>query len=329
MTGQIERISSILKNLMGFARPVPPKLEKLSVRTLLDKSLALIQGTFARDSIRLERDYQPDLPSIKGDASQLEGVFLNLLINAQHAMEGRGGVLRVEAKAGPDGKRIVVSIADQGIGIPEHNLAKIFDPFFTTKEEGKGTGLGLSTAYGIISNHDGTVTVRSKVGQGTTVTVELPADVDLPVADGPASRPVQDEPARTSGSILVVDDEVSILEILKEALEGEGFHVDTARNGQEGSERLRTASYRMVLLDIRMPLKTGLSLLADIKKAHPAMPVIVITGLASGEEMDKALALGAYKCIQKPFQIKPLLLDVHAALGAALGRAAKPARAGR
>jgi putative nucleotidyltransferase with HDIG domain len=312
---QIERISSILINLMSFARPAPPKIQTVSLNKLLDKTVALVQGGMKTLRITIEKRYDEFLPTIKGDANQLEQVFLNLLINAQHAMERTGGTLTITTGVKKEDKKVVVSIADQGIGISQENLPKIFDPFFTTKESGKGTGLGLSTSYGIINNHYGNINVQSQEGMGTAVTVELPIDLEAlrpEKTPKPMTVPVskRDKPPR----VLVVDDEKDIRNVLKETLEAEGLEVDTAANGQEGLERLAVRGYNLLLLDMKMPVRNGLSLLSEIKDRIKSMPVIVITGMASHEELEEAFALGAYKCTRKPFHIKSLLKDVHEAL---------------
>jgi signal transduction histidine kinase/HD-like signal output (HDOD) protein len=152
---QIERISSILQSLMGFARPNAPQVTKLDLNSLLLKIIGLVESIFHTHRIPIVQNLAPDLPLILADANQLEQVFLNLVINAQHAMEKDGGVLTVSSAFLPDGKRISISVRDTGTGISPENLSRIFDPFFSTKSEGKGTGLGLSTAYGIVTNHYG------------------------------------------------------------------------------------------------------------------------------------------------------------------------------
>jgi putative nucleotidyltransferase with HDIG domain len=312
---QIERISSILINLMNFARPAPPKIQTVSLNKLLDKTVALVQGGMKSLQITIQKQYKEALPDIKGDANQLEQVFLNLLINAQHAMERSGGALTIATEVKEEGKKVAVTIADQGVGISKENLSKIFDPFFTTKESGKGTGLGLSTSYGIINNHYGAINVQSQEGRGTTVTVELPVDLEtlrFEKTPKPMTRPVsrRSKPAR----VLVVDDEQEICQILKETLEAEGLEVETAANGQEGLEKLATKEYNLLLLDIKMPIRGGLSLLSEIRERIKDMPVIVITGMATHEELEEAFAMGAFKCTRKPFHIKSLLKDVHEAL---------------
>ena len=315
ITEQIERISSILSSLMDFARPSPPKLTNVNIQDLLDKVLEFVNNGFKRHNISVIKKYDKHLSVIKADPGQLEQVFLNLCINAQHAMENSGGNLTVVAGRSEDGKNVVIKIIDQGEGIPKENLDKIFDPFFTTKEEGKGTGLGLSTSYGIINNHFGTIKIDSEVGKGTTITIELPVNID-------SLRHVEQDifdarPKSVGGAkpkVLVVDDEEHIRDILKETLESEDMRVDTATNGQEGLEKLLVQKYDLLLLDIKMPLRDGVSLLREIKKQDKSLPVIIITGMATHEEMEEALAHGSCKCIRKPFHIKTLLDEIYKSL---------------
>ncbi len=171
---QIERITSILDRLMNFGRPFSPCKEMVEVTTLLDKVLDLVDPAMRKNDIGIERHYAKELPSLYADAGQLQQVILNLCINAQHAMEGKGGTLCVKAAPGISPKWLDITVSDTGVGIPSEYLEKVFDPFFTTKEQDKGTGLGLSVAYGIITNHYGKIDIKSEPGQGTSVCVSLP-----------------------------------------------------------------------------------------------------------------------------------------------------------
>ncbi len=311
ITDQIDRISGILTNLMDFARPAPPKLTLVDLPGLLNKVLDLVANNLTNSHIDIVRDFPKDLPPIKADPNQLEQVFINLIINAQHAMDDQGGTITVRIRTSKKERTVSVDVVDQGEGIPKENLSRIFDPFFTTKEEGKGTGLGLSTSLGIVDNHFGHIDIQSEVGKGTTFTVELPINLD-------ELRPSKGE-IELSGlgshmgnpKILVVDDEEHIREILKETLEMERLVVETAANGEQAIACLEKKLFDLMLIDIRMPIRDGLSLLTANRESSRPVPVIVITGLATHEEMEEALARGAHKCIRKPFHIKALLKDIH------------------
>ena len=307
---QIERISKILSNLMDFARPVPPSLQDTDLHAILDRVLEFVTSGFKKYKISIIKRYDPDLSHIKADPAQLEQVFLNLCINAQHAMEEKGGKLTISTSLSRDKDVVTISIKDQGTGISREIMDKIFDPFFTTKEQGKGTGLGLSTSYGIINNHLGEIDIASKPGQGTTIRIILPVNTtNLKPPSRNESFIDAGTPKETRPRILVVDDEEHIRDVLKETLENENMIAETALNGQDGLEKLQDQSYDLLLLDIKMPLRDGLSLLREVRKIDRSMPVIVITGMASNEEMEEAMDYGC-KCIRKPFHIKDLLAGI-------------------
>jgi signal transduction histidine kinase/ActR/RegA family two-component response regulator len=309
---QIERISSILQSLMGFARPNAPQVTKVDLNALLQKIVGLVESIFHTHRIPIVQNLSPEMPLILADANQLEQVFLNLVINAQHAMDNGGGVLTIASSFLSDGKRVCVTVKDTGCGIPPENLSRIFDPFFSTKSEGKGTGLGLSTAYGIVANHYGEIKVLSEPGRGTEMVVILPVStpVTMPekpvVAPAPQCVPLQEN----EGRILVVDDEGHIRDILAETLREAGYAVETAANGEDAVRKLRVGAFDLILLDIRMPVHSGLDVLKLLRRKGGFPPVMVITGLASSEEMDEALRLGAAKCVRKPFHLKTLLADI-------------------
>lgn len=310
---QIERISAILQSLMGFARPNAPQVIKLDVNSLLLKIIGLVESIFQTHRIPIVKNLSAEIPLILADANQLEQVFLNLVINAQHAMENEGGVLTVSSAFLPDGKRISISVKDTGTGIAPENLTRIFDPFFSTKSEGKGTGLGLSTAYGIVTNHYGEIKVVSAPGNGTEMIVILPVSTPVTLPEKPAvitATKCAMPTASRGHRILVVDDEQHIRDILSETLRDAGYTVETAPNGEEGVLKLRSGSFDLVLLDIRMPIHSGLDVLKLLRRNGGGPPVVIITGLASSEELEEALRLGAAKCIRKPFHLKTLLSDI-------------------
>lgn len=171
---QISRISSIVGNLLHFARVREPGKRPTQVNEVLERVLAMLRGQLVKQGVRLELELDPNLPPIEADPGQLEQVFMNLLLNAQQAMEGREeAVLRVSSRT-VGARDAQVDISDTGQGIPRENLGKIFEPFYTTKAEKKGTGLGLSTVLGILQNHDGAIHVDSVVGVGSRVLVTLP-----------------------------------------------------------------------------------------------------------------------------------------------------------
>ena len=315
MMEQIERITSILGSLMDFARPAVPRFEPTDLGAVLEKTLALVRGGLEKAGIAVDLKITPGLAPVRADGRQLEQVFLNLLLNAEHAMEAKeGGTLTLSVGPAKDPGFAQAVVRDTGSGISPENLARIFDPFFTTKEEGKGTGLGLSTSYGIIAGHSGEIAVDSEEGRWTEVRVVLPLDSLAAKDEAANGRP---SPAPSARTVLVVDDEEHIREILRESLEAAGYPAETAADGQEALRRLAKGRYRLMLLDIRMPSRSGLSLLSAIRGKVGRMPVIVLTGMAGPEELAEAKSLGAARCVRKPFQIESLLSLVREVLAEA------------
>ncbi|HZT19736.1 MAG TPA: PAS domain S-box protein [Dongiaceae bacterium] len=171
IVAQVERITKIMNQLLAFARRRPAERRPLDLRKSVADCLDVIQERVRRHRIRVETDLPADLPPVLADADQVSQVLLNLMLNAIQAMP-EGGTLRLALARG-DGT-VTIQVGDTGHGIPEEALSKIFLPFYTTKEVGKGTGLGLTVVHGIIQEHGGTITVESRVDQGTTFTVALP-----------------------------------------------------------------------------------------------------------------------------------------------------------
>jgi len=170
---QAERCRNIVRGLLEFSRQTEPHVGLLDPNKVLEDTLALISRQSFFFNIRVVKQLAPDLPRVSADRSQLQQVFMNILINAVQAMEEKGTVT-LQSRLAADGF-VEISIADTGCGIPPDKLDRIFDPFFTTKPSGKGAGLGLSIAYGIVAKHGGAIAVASRPGQGSTFTVRLPA----------------------------------------------------------------------------------------------------------------------------------------------------------
>ena len=162
----------IINNLMLFSRQMPPQKAPVDLSATIEEALGFLEARCARNGIDVVRDLSPDLPRIWADASQLRQVFVNLVVNAIHAMRD-GGVLRVATRRAEQG--VLLTVADNGVGMAEEVLKQIFTPFFTTRDVSEGTGLGLPVAHGIVTSHGGTIRVDSVVGRGTRFDVVLPS----------------------------------------------------------------------------------------------------------------------------------------------------------
>jgi two-component system NtrC family sensor kinase len=171
---ETSRCKDIVKSLLEFARQTEPKMEPTDINRAITDGLFFLENQALFHNIKIIKKLDSFLPFVRGNASQLKQVLINIIVNAAEAMHGNG-TLTITSFPSPDRKSIVLEFTDTGEGIPEENLTRIFDPFFTTKEVGKGTGLGLATSYGIVKDHGGRIGVKSKVGEGTTFTIELPA----------------------------------------------------------------------------------------------------------------------------------------------------------
>ena len=173
---EAQRAAGVAKNLLTFARKQAPAKQPTNVNSILDGVLKLRAYEQRVNNIQVDSQLAPDLPEVMGDYSQLQQVFINIIINAESAMieANKGGTLTITTQK--VNKSVRASFSDDGPGITKENLNRIFDPFFTTKEVGKGTGLGLSVCHGIVAEHGGKLYARSKPGKGATFIVDLPVN---------------------------------------------------------------------------------------------------------------------------------------------------------
>ena len=167
------RCKEIVRSLLEFARQTEPTMEPVDINRAITDDLFFLENQALFHNIRIVKNLDPSLPLPTGNGGQLKQVFMNIIINAAEAMLGTGE-LTIATYPASDRNSILMEFTDTGEGIPEENFSRIFEPFFTTKDVGKGTGLGLATSYGIIEDHGGKIFVKSKVGEGTTFTIELP-----------------------------------------------------------------------------------------------------------------------------------------------------------
>ena len=172
---QTNRAGRIVKDLLEFARQSEPEMRMLNINDILTKAISITSHPAELQNISLVPDLNPQLPDIQGDSNKLEQVFVNIIVNALQAMPD-GGKLTVCTRMTEDGRFVEIEISDTGCGIPQEHLSKLFDPFFSTKRTGEGTGFGLSVTLGIVEKHNGTIDVKSKVGEGSTFVIRLPAE---------------------------------------------------------------------------------------------------------------------------------------------------------
>jgi CheY-like chemotaxis protein/anti-sigma regulatory factor (Ser/Thr protein kinase) len=278
----------------------------VDLRDVIARVLALREDALRVSGIALVREIAASVPLVCGDASQLEQVLLNLVLNAEQALagspEGRIAV-RLHAYEG----RVRVAVADTGPGIPADVLPRIFEPFFSTKAVGQGTGLGLSICYSIVQSHGGRLTADSHPGLGATLVVDLPAYDVAPVARAAAAAPWIGR-----GHVLVVDDEQHVARMLGDLLKELGVNV-TVVSDAESAWRTLTREDRVfdaVTLDLRMPGTSGRSLYERLQGRVPAAAarVIFVTGDTADPETERFLRHAGRPVLTKPLTLEPLAL---------------------
>ncbi len=300
-----ERAKVISRNLLSFSKRTESKIERANLRDAMEQTIVLIERDIEKDNIKVIRDYH-DIPDIVCDVSLIQQVFLNIIINARHAMNKKGGTITIKIYQEKD--FAVVAISDTGPGIKKEVRDRIFEPFFTTKgvwgnDDVPGTGLGLSVSLGVIESHNGKIEVDSDEGKGATFCIRLPI-----ISEADQATVIQKTDKRKEvtsskrGKILVADDEEAIRELLAEMLTISGHKVKLASNGYEAIALSKKERFDVVFMDIMMPGISGIETVKTIQqqKGHPN--IVFITGLNISDEDKKKYHIKKYECITKPFK---------------------------
>jgi len=323
MESSTRRGADMVRQVLLFARGKQGDFERVDVRPIVKEMEKLARDTFPQN-ITVSAQVAEDLWPVRGNATQLHQVLLNLCVNARDAM-AMGGSLSVAAdnvalddvaaRAIPDGRPgdfVVLMVSDTGSGMPPEVTAKIFEPFFTTKPEGKGTGLGLSTSTRIVKAHEGFFSVQSQVSDGTTFEVYLPR---LSEVASEAATCAVEAPRGRGQLILIADDEEGVRELLRRSLEDHGYRVRAAANGAEAVSQFREHSAEVMLLitDQSMPVMDGARAIATIRETRADLPVIVLSG--DGESNEGSASDGKpVERLFKPVELEALLRAVSQAL---------------
>ncbi|MGF6710843.1 signal transduction histidine kinase [Luteibacter sp. W1I16] len=294
-----ERGSTLTRRMLAFARRQELKKERVDLRTLVEGMKELMQRTLG-GTVAVETQFAPGLPAVEADPNQLESALLNLAVNARDAMDGAGTIVIatdetwVGAGEGPvaPGHYVRLALSDAGSGMDEATLKRAVEPFFTTKGVGKGTGLGLSMVHGLAEQLGGALILHSRVDEGTTAEIWLPAAAPLP--DAPvATVPPGPSTGRCASSrtltILTVDDDELVRATTVEMLEDLGYAVVPASSGAEALSLLDTQCVDLVITDHAMPHMTGMQLAVRLRERYPTLPVVMATGYAdlpTGPQLD-------------------------------------------
>ena len=326
------RAASLVRQLLAFSRRQTLRPQVLHLSDVLF-DLNMLLDRLVGDRVKLEVKHGRDLWPIKADVSQLEQVIVNLVVNARDAMDGEGALkirtLNIDEETCRNehnyhelepAEYVLIEVQDEGTGMSKEVLDKIFEPFFSTKEVGKGTGLGLSTVYGIIKQTGGYIYPDSEVGKGTTFRVFLPRHIqtaeEISELENIASQ-VKEEPAKdlTGNSvILLVEDEDAVRAFAERALISRGYEVHEAINGVEALEIMEDYGDEIDLIvsDVVMPEMDGPTLLTEVRKEHPDIKFIFVSGYAE-EAFAKNLPeaeRGRFGFLPKPYSLKQLATTV-------------------
>jgi signal transduction histidine kinase len=330
---QARSAADLTGKLLAFARKGPRTTGPVDVLRVVSDTAEILRHTIDK-RIQVTVESRAAGTWVEGDSSMFQSVFMNMGINASHAMPGGGHLefrlaetdLDEAACAGSPfqvrpGRFLEIEVRDSGCGMSPEVLARIFEPFFTTKPAGQGTGLGLAAAYGAVRDHGGAIGVRSEPGAGTSFRIYLPLGCGLAPASGSGPGP-----AAGTGTLLLGDDDEFIRVTTKARLEDLGFAVLLAADGVEAVERFQEVHDQLglVILDLQMPRLGGAEAFLRMRELDPAVPIFLASGSGEEDQVAGLLHGGLAGFLAKPFQA----VELSAALALAR-RIPEPVRAGR
>ncbi|MDP9162414.1 MAG: PAS domain S-box protein [Acidobacteriota bacterium] len=329
-----DRASSLTRQLLAFSRKQMLELKVVDVNRIVAEMDRLLRPLIGED-IELSTRLATDLARTRADSGQIEQVIMNLVVNSKDAMPRGGKIIIQTANVKLDddlrrqfsyirpGPYVMLSVTDTGLGMDRETQSRIFEPFFTTKEKGKGTGLGLSTVYGIIKQSGGYVFAESEVGRGTTFKIYLPRVDDAADPHGPA----RDTGAATGGTetVLLVEDEESVRQLVSETLTGKGYRVLEAENGEAA---LRIVSSHegvidLLITDVVMPGMSGRELSKHICASDPDTKILYLSGYTEDAILHEGVLETGAAFLQKPFSLQALVRKVKYVLHSGDGTKAK------
>lgn len=310
---QVKSGAGLTRQLLDFARNGKYQIQPTDMKEVVKKTSDMFGRT--KKEITIHHAYDEGLWMVAVDRGQIEQVLLNLYVNAWQAMPAGGNIfleLRnvvlgdsdVKPYSAKAGNYVRISVTDTGVGMDKKTRSRIFEPFFTTKERGLGTGLGLTTVYGIIKGHKGFITVASEKGKGTTFDICLPVSARTMVRE----KTSFEEPLKGNGTILIVDDEETILEVTRDLIESLGYRVMTAKNGKEALSIYMAEKDRidLVILDMIMPEMGGRETLKRLQEIKAGVRVILASGYSMNGQAASLMKEGCRAFLQKPYSLRDL-----------------------
>ncbi len=326
------RAAELCKQLLAYAGKGSYHLRSISLNDLIEKALPLLKLPLGPETtLRLE--FEPGLPTCRGDATQLRQVLNSIITNAAEAIGEARGLITVRTQNArllaadltslvpghhlPVGECVCVEISDNGSGMDPATLARAFEPFFTTRFIGRG--LGLPAVLGVVHGHGGGLRITSERGRGTVVRVYLPVETTVELTSTGSSLPTMPSPRRRGRSVLVVDDEPTVRKFSSDILTEAGYKVVTVNDGQEAIDllRARTQAFDVVLLDLTMPRLDGESTLIAIRFLDPTLPVILMSGHSERLVAERFVGRGVSDFLAKPFSAVDLATRIRSTIAKA------------
>jgi len=319
-----ERGRDLVKQIITFSRQKEKERKPTKVGPVVKEALKFLRSSLPV-TIEIHQKVEPESGFIMADPSQIHQVVMNLCNNAAYAMKERGGALDVSlgeievdedmALHHPDlkpGRYLRLTVGDTGMGMTSEVKERAFDPFFTTKKHGEGAGMGLALVHGIVKDLDGAVTVYSEVGRGTTFNVFFP---QAPAAEIRPEGEAEGLPRGTE-RILLVDDEKSQAQSIRNMLKRLGYQVEVRTDAEEALATFRNdpSRFDLVITDQIMPRLTGVQLSAQLLRLRPGLPILLCTGFSENVDSDGAHALGIRGFLMKPFSIREMAGAIKTAL---------------
>ena len=309
----VVRIKLIVKDLLIFAREETPDNENVDLNIVIEKGAEILRHLLKISNVNIILDLDSRPLIVECNRNLFLQVMINLIQNAKDAIESvktdtAVSTIVIRSKLAP-GKEVVVTVSDDGPGIPEKIIGKIFDPFLTTKAVGKGTGLGLSVSQKIIESMNGAITVASEPESGTTFTISVPHSGGV-IDERRKSRTRKPDYSKLADkTVLLVDDEPDVLRAVKEAVSPHVYRVDTVRDGTAALAETNSFDFDLILMDIKMPGMSGMELYKSIEEQKPylAKRVIIVSGDIENEETSEFLRLTRCRHLSKPFGTEDLL----------------------
>jgi PAS domain S-box-containing protein len=310
-----QRAGELTQQLLAYSGRGAIEIRHLNLSDEVREMATLLRTAISKQAT-LVWELTPGLPAVTADPTQVRQVVMNLITNASDALGDAAGTITL--RTGLDGELVFLEVSDTGVGMDTGTLQRIFDPFFSTKFTGRG--LGLAAVMGIVESHHGHIRIRSAPGEGTTFRILFPAVPDSADVGPPRVSATQ---WRGQGTVLVVEDEEGVREVVRRMLERLGFQVITAEDGIAALERLEAhqGAIAAVLLDLSMPRMTGQEALHEIRRLRPDVPMVLMSGYTEQEVASKLLDSvgGATGFLQKPFlpeDLTSVLREVSQAVGA-------------